>query len=39
MNKLPEIVAPVVTPGSFDGVHAGYRDLSSLLVEVHELIY
>lgn len=25
MNKLPEINSPVVTLGSFDGVHAGHR--------------
>lgn len=25
MNKLPEIASPVVTLGSFDGVHAGHR--------------
>jgi len=25
MNKLPEIASPVVTVGSFDGVHVGHR--------------
>ena len=37
MERLPEIPSPVVTMGSFDGVHAGHRVIISRLNQLAKL--